>query len=236
MPVIVAEITRAPQMGRSYFPAYSGFLLSIGFTLWAVNKRSSDVAQDLFWLLICTFLFFTFIWNVWVFFNDVLPARMAPAKLAAFLEKKNVSEISTYDIPYNNGFLGAVPNLVLEKINIRYISCLSDVSSGLVVVPGTSARAFNMESEAWAIEHGDYNLDPQLNYLIESKLIEKCAVTSFKTFGTSRMWGSESEVVSYLDLILGMINDRDRYRGRAWVLDASKIFALTQQKIIPPRL
>jgi hypothetical protein len=230
MPLIVAEVTRAPQLGRSYFPAFLGLLLSIGFTLAAIDKVWFDPSQGLYWQFICIILMLTFIWNAWIFGNDVLPARMGIAKLTAFLKEKNVTELSTYQTTFNNGFLGAVPFTVMEKINVRYISRLGDVSSGLIVVPGTSAKTFNMESERWAIEHGDFKLDPQLNYLIESKIIEKCAVATFKTFGTSRMWGHESEVISYIDLILGLVDDKDRYRGRAWVLDASKISELYNLK------
>lgn len=101
----------------------------------------------------------------------------------------------------------------------------NEVKEGYVVVPGNSAKAFNMESQRWAIEHGDFDLDPELNRLIESKAIARHAVASFKTFGTSRIWVHESEVTSHRDLILGEISDNDRWRGRAWILDAGKLHA-----------
>ena len=222
-PLIVAEVTRAPQMGRSYFPVFIGLLVTIAFSLSIANQVLPQEWRAPYWSFLYGFLILGFIWNASIFLRDVLPARMAPARLAAFLKDSKVNELYTYDTSYNNAFLGAVPTDVLIGIDVRCIQSLREVNSGLIVVPGTSARAFNMESETWAIKHGDFDLDPDLTYLIESKLIEKCAVTSFKTFGTSRMWGHESEVVSYLDLILGLIGDKDRHRGKAWILDAEKV-------------
>jgi hypothetical protein len=97
-----------------------------------------------------------------------------------------------------------------------------------VVVPGSSAKAFHMESQRWAIEHGDFDLDPHLNRLIESKEIAQYAVASFKTFGTSRTWAQEADITSYRDLIAKDIRDEDRWRGRGWVLDARKLQAVGQ--------
>jgi len=48
-------------------------------------------------------------------------------------------------------------------------------------------------------------------------------VASFKTFGTSRIWLNDSEVPSYRELILKEITEDDRWRGRAWILDAGKV-------------
>ena len=108
-------------------------------------------------------------------------------------------------------------------MRVRIIEKLSEVADGYVVVPGTSAKAFNMESQNWAIRNGDFDIDPTLSDLIISRKISDCAIRSFKTFGASKVWVHESEVTSYRDLILHEITEQDRWRGRAWVLDARKI-------------
>jgi hypothetical protein len=70
---------------------------------------------------------------------------------------------------------------------------------------------------------GDFDADPLLNELIASKRIVCSSVASFKTFGSSRYWAQIGDVVSYRDLMLGEVGDRDRWRGMAWILDASKL-------------
>ena len=68
-----------------------------------------------------------------------------------------------------------------------------------------------------------FRQDPLLNYMIETKTIRDYALTSFKTFGTSRYWIHEAEVPSYRYLILNEITNDDFSRGHAWLLDAGKI-------------
>ena len=62
------------------------------------------------------------------------------------------------------------------------------------------------------------------------KLELPIASASFKTFGTSRIWGNESEVTSYRELTLKEISGDDRWRGRAWILDAGKLHANRQAR------
>jgi hypothetical protein len=81
-----------------------------------------------------------------------------------------------------------------------------------------SVKSSNKETQRCAIEHGDFDSDPELNRMLESKAIKKSVVASFTTFGTSRVWINHAEVASYRDLILREIGDDDRWRGRRWVL------------------
>jgi hypothetical protein len=150
---------------------------------------------------------------------------MAAARLGETLRGLGIKEFYTYKTPYNEAFVDALPSSVRREYEIHFINTLKEVKEGYVVVPGTSSKALNMESARWAIEHGDYDLDPELNRLIESKEIEKYAVASFKTFGTSRIWPQEAEATTYRDLMLREIGDKDRWRGRAWILDAGKLRA-----------
>ena len=222
-PVLVGELTHAAQSSRSYFPGFVGFVLLVGYAAFQLDASLSDQGRWAFWSVMAAGVLASATWTTWKLFDDVLPARMAPARLRETLKVLGATEFYTYDTRFNDGFVHAVPPEDLARYQIRLIDSLKDVSEGYVVIPGTSSKAFNMESIGWAIEHGDYDLDPELNRLIESKEIEKYAVASFKTFGTSRFWPQEAEITTYRDLILREINDEDRWRGRAWILDAAKL-------------
>ncbi len=222
-PVLVGEITRGPQEGRSNYPAFLSMLLLVGYSAFKLDKSLPFQPRLVFWSVSMAGLLASTVWNLWTFLNDVWPARMAPVWLARALGALRIKEFYTYDTPYNDAFVNAMPQDVLEKCDLHFVNTLAEVREGYIVVPGTSAKAWNMEGQRCAIERGDFKNDPVLNQLIDSREITHYAVASFKTFGTSRMWNHESEVPSYRDLILGEIREYDRWRGRAWILDAGKM-------------
>lgn len=221
-PIAVAELTGAPQIGRTYFPGLVGLLIAITAAASRLSERGGD---GVFLPVAIAVIGLTAGWNGRVFLTDVWPARMAPAWLAWTLRERGITTFYTYDSPYNDALVGSLPRHVRERFHIRFITDLRDVREGYVVVPGTSAKAFNMESQQYAIEHGDFDEDGLLTELLRSRAIERYAVASFETFGTSRIWAQESEVTSYRDLILRDIGEEDRWRGRAWILDAGRMRA-----------
>ncbi len=224
-PVLLGEITHSAQSARLYYPGLLGLLLLIAYTAFQLDQMLAFPARLVFWSVTTTVVLVSAVWALWMLLDDVLPARMAVARLGQALKGLGIKEFYTYNTPYNEAFVDALPSSVRGGYKIHFINTLKEVKEGYVVVPGTSSKALNMESAAWAIEHGDFDLDPELNHLIESKEIGKYAVVSFKTFGTSRIWAQESEVTSYRDLILREIGDEDRWRGWAWILDAGKLRA-----------
>lgn len=224
-PVLYGELTRSAQVGRAYFPAFLGILAFLGYTVFQVEPVLSLQQPFLFWTVAWAFVGIGALWNLWILLSDVWPARMAVTYLGRTLERFWVRGFTTYDTPYNDAFVFALPAEVRSRYEIRFITRLEEVSHGYVVTPGTSAKALNMESQRWAIENGDFRLDPLLNSLIETKTIERYAVACFKTFGSSRVWVHESEITTYRDLILREIGPRDRFRGRAWILDAGRLAA-----------
>jgi len=174
------------------------------------------------------------IWNTWVFLSDVWPARMAPVWVAQTLQRLSVSSFATYQTSYNGALVHVLPPpQEYAHYQIRYITTLDDVEDGYVVVPGTSSKAVNMESQRESVQDGDFDRDPVLNQLLQTKTISRFSVACFKTFGTSRFWVHESEVTSYRDLILREITDEDRWRGQAWILDARKLRA--ERGVVTPR-
>lgn len=221
-PILYGEWTRSPQFSRPYFPALLGLLLVPAL---ALNEAAAILPAPVFsalWVVLWVFAAGTLLWNFWIFGSDLLPARMAPTALGKILQQRGTKILYTYESPYNDHFVGALKQNSVD-LEVREISSLSEVQEGLIAVPGTSCKALNIESFPEGIGGRDFNADPGLTQLIESKKISGAAVASFQTFGTSKIWALDSEVPSYRSLILKDITDSDRWRGRAWLLDAKKL-------------
>ncbi|MBI3318501.1 MAG: hypothetical protein HYZ90_05090 [Candidatus Omnitrophica bacterium] len=222
-PVLVGELTGSAQVGRAYLPAFLGILLMIGEASFEWRQALAPERGWIFWAGAVPFLWFCAAWNLRVFLSDIWPSRMAPAWAAQRLLKLRPGPFCTYETPYNHSLVGAFPEPIRSQLSIRSIRTLEEAKEGYLIVPGTSAKALTMESEAYAIRHGDFKEDPLLTGLLDSKEIERYAVASFKTLGSSRYWVQESDVASYRSLILREITEEDRWRARAWILDAGKL-------------
>jgi hypothetical protein len=162
--------------------------------------------------------------DTFIFFSDVYPARMAPKWLKDELNRLKPEVIYSYLNNFNEAFLNVIDDEELLK-KVKRISSLKEAvdPKGVVVIPGTSSKALNMESMPEGYDKGDFTDDQALNELLDSKEIGKFAVKKLKTFGTSKIWVHESEVSSYRDLILGEIGEKDIYRGYAWVLSVNNV-------------
>ena len=110
---------------------------------------------------------------------------------------------------------GAYPN----TFKVNYIEKLSEVKKGYIVIPATSSKSLSVETDQFAIENGDYDKDEELNMLLTSKFIKVKILAKIKTMGSSKFFVHESEVTTYRHLILNQINDLDRYRGNAWIIE-----------------
>ncbi|MBI5298919.1 MAG: hypothetical protein HY877_01280 [Deltaproteobacteria bacterium] len=218
-PILYGEWTRAPQLARSYFPGFPSMLIFIGFSAFHFDKIFSPPHQGLFWEMAFVFIVVSAIWNVWVFLNDIWPARMAATFLGKKIRKLGLKKIYTYDTPFNVSFIDVLSSDIRKNCEIKFIRSLSEVEKGgYVAVPGISAKAFHMECYPEAIDNKDFEEDPVLVNLIDSKKITALVVASFRTFGTSKIWVQESEMPTYRSLILKDISENDRWRGRAWLL------------------
>ncbi|MDP3697478.1 MAG: hypothetical protein Q8R55_05680, partial [Candidatus Taylorbacteria bacterium] len=174
----------------------------------------------------------TAIFNGKTFFSDIYPARMAMVNLIKQIDSLKIKRLYTYRTNFNMSFVEGIPGIAVSDLfdknipapfEVAYIESIADVTDGWIAIPGTSSKAVNMESEKEAITNGDYTKDPVLNKLLETRDIERIAAVRFKTYGTSRIWTHESEVMSYRDLILHEITDKDRFRGYAWLIHSSKL-------------
>jgi|SRR3989344_1190611 len=215
-PVAWGELTKGPQIGRSYFPGFIGMILFIGYVMYNIPSQ--------YFLPTVSFSIIALGISSWQkFFQDILPSRLASNLFINKLKKMGIHEFYTYNNAYNNAFLNNIDPEILKNYKIHFINEISEVGDGWIAIPGTSSKAFNMESEMEEIANGDYIKDSQLNKLIISRQIENVSEAKFKTFGTSKIWVHESEITSYRDLILHEISDNDRYRAHAWLLHSSKL-------------
>ena len=109
------------------------------------------------------------------------------------------------------------------EFKIKYISNLNEVQEGFIVIPPTSSKSVNMETEKFAILNGDFTDDPTLNLLYETRGLEDIAMAKFKTYGSSKIFVHESEVTTYRDVFLHQITDYDRWIGHGWVVSAKDV-------------
>ncbi len=218
LPIIWAEYTKAYQIARSYSSGLIGFLVLTGFGAYVFQNYS------FFWPVAVTLLAITLLWNAWKFFSDIYPARMSFNKITESFEKFKIKEIYTYDTFYNESFFDNVKSTPrLQNLKINFIKSLKDVANGWIFIPPTTHKAGYIDGEK-SIEQGDFMEDPALNQLLENRAIEKIATAKFKTvYGSDNIWMQEHDVMTYLDLMLHDIKDKDHFRGYAWLLNANEL-------------
>ena len=229
-PIIWAEVTKAPQLSRTYSPGLVGMLLSIGYGSYLLQI----FAYNYFYPSILIALITTMTFNLWKFLSDVYPSRMSATKLIKILKNLKIEEIYTYRTNYNGSLVEAIPGLSISKyvprqkieppLAVHYINSIADVRDGWIVIPGTNGKTLTMNGDPEAINNNfRFTRDPILNKLLESHAIEKVATVKIKTYGSSRIWSMECEVLGYMDLILHDIGSEDIFRGYAWLVHSSKL-------------
>ena len=222
-PLIYGGLTKSPLCSRPYYPGFLGLLLFIGYGACYAGQIFPGSAQTGWWAAAIGIAGVGAVWNLWMFVADLWPARMAGRWLADTLEAKGIRHFATYETPYNRAFIDVFPPDVRRQFTIRYVKALREAEDGYVVVPETSSKSFQMSSHDYAATRGDFNEDPELTALIESRQITRYALASFKMFGASRFWGHEHDVISYREFFLHDVTERDRWRGRGWLLDAKQL-------------
>ena len=218
-PILMAELSRAVQVGRSYFPSLSGLLVLIGFTFHTALPWLGHDGEMFLWAASGILAAAGSVINIALFLNDVLPSRMSVNNLVQFLRKNSIKEFYTFDTRYNDVFVDCMPNAVKQDFNIHFIKSINEVKEGYVVVPPVNAKGLLMSDFIQARRSSNvFEDDPCLEEMIASNSIEHKACACFPSMSSSRFWVHEAEVPSYRNLILNEITSMDFYRGRAWVL------------------
>ena len=215
MPVLIHELTKGMKIGRTLFSAVPTMILSIVFNYYLIISFFDSYLMLIFLLIIISI---QFLHSLYILYNDVIPARMAPNILREKLLKINCETFYTYDTPYNYNFVNVMQEQNPFLFKIKYINSIKEVQSGIIVIPHTSSKAYGMESHEYSVQNGDFREDIELNSLLDNKQIEKDSLFKIKTFGTSKIYPQYSEVTTYRDLIMNDISNDDRWLGNAWIL------------------
>lgn len=222
-PLIYGELTKGPQIGRSYYPALLGALLLIAAALheWTASFDRVTTAQA---AVVAIVLIGSIATSVHAVIRDIYPARMAISQLLSDLAARGISEFHTYtETPFGRTLLDAFPAEIHQRLTIKPMSRLEAVKSGVILIPPTSAKSLSFESVRDVIEAGDLNSDPGLMKLLKTRRLDDAALARIASFGTSRYWVHESEVTSFRDLILHDITEFDRYRAHIWLAEAATL-------------
>jgi len=144
--------------------------------------------------------------------------------LAKFLIKKKIWKFATYNNPYNNSLVGPILEKYPNKFQITFVKSIKNNKNiRYFVVPSRSSKSVNMETERYAITHGDFNKDKALNKLEFNGHLNKMILAKFKSMGCSRFYVAESEVTGYREFCLNEITSKDRNLALTYVIDLKKI-------------
>lgn len=224
-PLIYAEWTKAPQSSRAYFPALIGVLLLVAYGCFQWEQILAPESKILFWFVVVGATLLSIGWNIWVFFNDVFPGRMLVLNLIKRLQKLGIRKFYTYNTKYNDVLVNFIPPEMRKEYQINFIESLKEVKEGYVIVPGVSSKSWNFEAYECGIKGQDFDKDPLLTELIDTKEIQDFSIASFKTLGTSKIWINESEITTYRNYIVKDITNLDRWRSQVWIVDGGKLHA-----------
>lgn len=197
------------RVGKAMFSVVLPMLIPIAVVLHASPQYEVFVISILILQCIRTII---------LLHTHIIPCRMAPTVLRDKLKQLGVNTFYTYKTSFNDSFVSTMIYSFPNEFNVKYIKKMSEIKTGYLVVPQTSAKSVSMETQQEAILNGDFNTDKKLNDLIKSKEISKLALVRIPTIGNSKYFAQESEVTSYLDLMLKRVSDFDLYRGNAWIL------------------
>ena len=210
VPPVVHYATGGLRVGKALFSVVLPALLPIAIAV--------DV-NPYFELLVLVFLIVQIIRTFYLLHAHIIPCRMAATILRDNLHKLGIEKFYTYKTSFNDSFVETMIYNFPGEFEVEYIKQMSQIKSGFLVVPQTSAKSVAMETQREAIVNGDFMKDMELDQLIVSGQIEEIAVARIPTLGNSKYFAQESEVTSYLDLMLKRISQLDFYRGNAWIVE-----------------
>ncbi len=222
---VLAEAAKVAQYGSNYFPVIIGILVLLGYALQdafqKINFKSSRV-KTLVWSLGIGFFILHVGINSYLFVVDVFIPRMATTFLSEKIKSLEIDRLATYRVHHHrNQFVYCLSPDVREKIHWFGIKSLSQMDYGYVLVPPATGDSLYIASST---SYNNYDKDSVLVQLMRKNLLSECAVASFRTLASSRIWQQEEEILSYRDLILGQRFPEDA-AGRVWILDAQKVKA-----------
>ncbi|MBI4309282.1 MAG: hypothetical protein HY591_03015 [Candidatus Omnitrophica bacterium] len=216
LPPVLAEIKGVAQYGANYFPAMFGFIMLMGYAA-SVFIRDPLWPRLRMWALIAAVVYG--LGNGYVFANDIYPSRMATTFISRFIERQGSKDVYTFRThPLRRNIVDHLNPRALKEITFIPIDSVAQASSGHILLPPPGTDSIYRGSNG---DYNDFDDDLVLNQIIRQGKLADYAIASFKTLGSSLIWGQEEEILAYRYLMLNQFPRRDL--TRAWILDAQKI-------------
>ncbi len=221
----MAEAAKVAQYGSNYFPTIIGIILLVAYALNDVTRKIDFkdprvVARVRIFSL--GFLVLYASMNLYTFVNDVYVPRMATTFLSEKIKSLGVDRLATYRVHFHrNQFVFCLNAKLRENLHWYGIKSLDQLEEGYVIVPPATGDSIYVASST---SYNNFDKDPALVGLLRNDLLKDCAVASYRTLASSRIWQQEEEILSYRDLILNHRFPQDAL-GRVWLLDGAKVKA-----------
>ncbi len=231
---ILAEKAQVAQYGANYFSTIVGILILICYALHVAsqkidlkNLRVQTQVKRVFLIFLALHISI----NLHLFVYDVYVPRMATTFLSQKIKSLGIDHLATYRVHFHrNHFVYCLNTHLRETIHWVGIKSLGQLNQGYVLVPPPTGDSLYVASST---SYNPYDKDPVLVQLIRKNLLKECAVASYRTLASSRIWQQEEEILSYRSLVL---NQRFPLpdSGRVWLLDAQKVKAQQAKIPLPP--
>ena len=193
-PVIIGEISKGPQIGRSYYPFFIGFVFFIGFIYFNISSP----------IYIYLIIFLGSVYNFYLLFNYIIPERIAVYKLMKYLKKEKISELYIYNSKFYDWVIPPLKDM-LPSLKVKYINTHDECFNKHLLIPGQCHKVVNN----FGISEKDFDLDKAFINDVNSGFYDKNILLKLKNTGTSKFWMHEDEVSSYRYLLLKDIRQND---------------------------
>ncbi len=223
-PFIVIKLLGFAQCLRNYYASLVGLIGLIGYAFYVFfGKDAALPKSSRIRIAGGLVLLAHLVSNSYIFFSDVYPSRMFLSFLSKKVIESGVTDLYVYrSHPYNHNTVDQLKPELLDRIDLRRIDSVEEVSDGLVLLPPVTGESIYL---AMTGTYTDFDEDLFLNEIIAGgpEALEKYAVGSYKTLAASRIWPLEEEILAYFYLIRGQFFKGDLKKGYAYLLDGRKL-------------
>lgn len=226
---LLAEWRGVAQYGSNYFTSIVGVLMLVGYTvnIFLQSEWFRSLGQGgkrIFAAMALLIFSIHAADNFHIFASDIYPSRMATTFISDTIKKMEIHDLYSYmDHPCRRNMIDSLdPQLVLQ-LHFLGVANIYQMQDSYILVPPITGNSIYIDSTRNT--YGDFDKDIYLNEIFRKGTIQNYAAASFDTLSSSRIWRHEEEVLSYRDLILGHSLLNDSLRGKAWLLDAKKLWA-----------
>ena len=131
-PSLIGEFSKGPQIGRSYFPTFLGFVFFIGFLCFHIENMMPA------YLII----FFGSIYNLFILISDITPSRLSVGILKNYFIKNKIDEICIFESKFYDSIIPPLKDM-MPNLKIRLIKSHTEAIDSYLLIPGQSWKVVN---------------------------------------------------------------------------------------------